>query len=391
MNENTHNFLMNLEPTQLSKLNLNPQNSIKIPFTEMSALGTAFLPMVEQFRTVTQTIDVVLPNTLYLPVDSHGNPVKLTYKIYDKLGYSNMFNNHGKNEISRLKEVDSLSTTIQTTTPIDPMTMMVAIALVEINKKLDEIKELQQNMYDFLQDDKHAKIKGNLIFLMDTFKNYKLNWNSDTYKKSAHIKALDIKQEAVQNILFYRKQIERELDKRKFIVNDSDINKQTEKCVSDFNFYKLSLYTFAFSSFMEVMLIENFDKKYLNSITKNIESNMLDYRKLYTDCFNKIENDTKKSIQTGIVKGIGFVSKTFGNAVAKAPVINKSQLDENLISVGNNLQQLSDDKSNKIAIQLSNVKDDCVHPFIDNINTIDKLYNSSHRIYFDKNNLYLVK
>lgn len=390
MDNDTHNFLMNLEPTSLSELNINSQNSVTIPFTEMSALGTAFLPMVEQFRTTTQTININSPFPLYKAVDANNNPVSLTYMIHDKLGYSSLFNNKGKQEVARMQSVNSLSATVQTTVPIDPVTLMVAAALVEINKKLDDIKELQQSMYDFLQDDKHSKVKGNLIFLMDTFKNYKTNWNSDIYKKSAHIKALDIKQEAIQNILFYRKQIERELGKRKLIANDNDINKQTEKCVSDFIFYKLSLYTFAFSSFMEIMLIENYDSKYLGDTVEKLEKQALDYRKLYTCCFNKIEKDTKKSIQSGLTKGIGFVSKTVGNAIANTPVINKTPIDEGLIAAGDKLQKFSHNKAVNTTMQLASVKDDCIRPFIDNINTIDNLYNSSHKLYFDRENIYLV-
>ncbi len=56
------------------------------------------------------------------------------------------------------------------------------------------------------------------------------------------------------------------------------------------NIYQLALYTFSFSSFLEVMLLENFDTNYLNSITSKIQEYSGDYTALYEKCVEKIES-----------------------------------------------------------------------------------------------------
>ena len=57
----------------------------------------------------------------------------------------------------------------------DPTMLFMAAALANIDKKLDSIKEIQQEMMDFLVQKEKAELKGNLTFLYDVFNNYKYN------------------------------------------------------------------------------------------------------------------------------------------------------------------------------------------------------------------------
>ena len=51
-------------------------------------------------------------------------------------------------------------------------------ALVNIDKKLDAIQELQQEMMDFLVQKDRAELRGNLIFLSDILNNYRFKKNN---------------------------------------------------------------------------------------------------------------------------------------------------------------------------------------------------------------------
>lgn len=52
---------------------------------------------------------------------------------------------------------------------------------------------------------------------------------------------------------------------------DNDVQQVKNKLKAEFDDYKLSLFLYSYASFLEVMLLENFDKDYLNSISDKIE------------------------------------------------------------------------------------------------------------------------
>ncbi len=219
--------------------------------------------------------------------------------------------------------------------------------------------------------------------------NYKYNWNNEKYKNSNHIKVLDIKQTAERKIDFYREQIASQISKKTFLHSDQDVRKQREKITAEFGDYQLSLYLYSFSSFLEVILLENFDSEYLDGITNKIENYSRLYRELYTTCYNQIEGYAKSSIQSNLLNGLSSVNKIAGKAIAKVPVISKSQIDEKLIETGDKLGKYSSARVEQSMKQLIDKQDNCVRPFIENINAINRLYNQPIELLFDKENLYI--
>ena len=51
---------------------------------------------------------------------------------------------------------------------------------------------------------------------------------------------------------------------------------------SELKDYQLSMYLYAFFSFLEIILLENYDSQYLKSISKKIEDYSFEYRDLYS-------------------------------------------------------------------------------------------------------------
>lgn len=96
--------------------------------------------------------------------------------------------------------------------------LFMAAALANIDRKLDTIKEMQQEMLEFLAQKEKAELKGNLIFLYDIFDNYKYNWNNEMYKNSNHTMVLTIKKEAEAKIIFYREQIIGKVNKNLYFI-----------------------------------------------------------------------------------------------------------------------------------------------------------------------------
>ena len=55
-----------------------------------------------------------------------------------------------------------------TTLACDPTMLFMAMALMNIEKKLDKIQEIQQELLEFLEIKETAKLKGNLNTLTQT-------------------------------------------------------------------------------------------------------------------------------------------------------------------------------------------------------------------------------
>ena len=183
----------------------------------------------------------------------------------------------------------------------DPTMLFMAAALVNIDKKLDAIKEMQQEMMNFLVQKEKAELKGNLIFLYDVLNNYKYNWNNEMYKNSSHTMILAIKKEAEAKIVFYREQIIAKVNKKFLIHSDQTVNKQLQAVQDQFKDYQLALYALAFSSFLDVMLVGNYDKEYLSGISEKLHDYSMKYRELYTQCYEEISGYSSASIQSSLL------------------------------------------------------------------------------------------
>ena len=143
-----------------------------------------------------------------------------------------------------------------------------------------------------------------------------------------------------------------------------------------------------FSSFMDVMLVGNYDSDYLRGIRGKIEDYSWRYRELYTECYNQLEAYTKSTVQFSILKGLETVSTVAGERISKIPVLNKAPVDEALIGAGDRLNKMESKKKTKQLHKLINRQNSCVGPFVESIETVDRFYNRDMIMAFDKDTVY---
>ncbi len=357
----------------------------KISFDGIASLGSAFAQIPQAFRTVTSTVSggqqlyTLNMRGLTGTVSSlGGDGVNMLTGVFNESG---LIGNAVYNPVTNPSMI--------TTMPINPAMLCMSVALMGIEKKLDAIQQTQQQILSFLEQKEESVLKGNLKFLSDVLNNYKYNYDNERYKTNMHVKALDIKQVSEQDAIFYKKQISDLVNKKSLV----HVNQQTDKLLADvqnkFKYYKLALYQFAFSSFLEIMLLENFDHEYLEKIAKTINEQSIEYKMFYTECYDKIENNAKTSVESVLLKGLSKATKAAGETVAKVPVISKSQIDEGLIAGGDKLRQLGNKKAEKAMDQFRENKADEVMIFAESIKNVDTLYNSPMRILFDDSNFYI--
>ena len=350
------------------------QKGTKIPLSRVTALGTGLQPLASAVQQVV----------------SKGQAVSGYYKVTIPAGTQLAQFKDGSGFLGTALDSSGIAGQARLNPPMrDPTMLFVAAALANIDKKLDAIQETQQEMMAFLSQKEKSALRGNFDFLHDVYNNYKHNWNSEKYKTANHIKALDIRQSASQMIDFYREQIKARVGKQLFLHTDQDVKKQLERVTEDFKEYQLALYLYGFAYFLEVLLQENFDAAYLDAIATKIDELSFQYRELYTEVYSQVEKYSKTSLQSRLFSGLSIANKAAGEAIAKIPVISKSQIDETLIGAGEKLGAYSDRRVKGTMHQLVEQQSGCVRPFIENITMINQMYNQPLSIVFNNETLYI--
>ncbi len=374
------------EPRQmLTKIDLHPMvfedrnelaNRTQLPLATIGALGTAFEPIMAAFQKF--TADEAGKSGLYRVAVPPGAHLAFSK---DKGGFIGGVLDDLNNQLQGQATLSPIS--------IDPTMLFMAVTLANIERKLDTIQETQKEILDYLIKKDRAELKADILTLHNTMKEFRFHWNNDAYKKNIHIKVLDIKQAADRKIIFYRDQIEALNQKKKLIENEIDVKKDQEKYLEQFKDYKLALYLYAFSSFVEVLLLENYGADYLDGVITKIDGYLNSFDDLYLDFCATIEGKQKATIEARLLRGSAKVIGSFGKAINKIPIISNSQIDENLIATGQKIADFSLNRVRENIDPLLDIDQKFAEPFVENIKTIKHLYNSSYALVFDQENLYL--
>lgn len=363
------------------------ENSVQVPWSEVSALGISMAPLANVFQGVLDT-GTAATETLYKAVFDNGGHLAAAKGG----GFRGTVLSNVNNKLMGQARFEAVEVAKDMPNPIafNPAMMVMAVALVGIEHKLGDIQETQKEILDLLKEDEKAELKANLLFLTDIVNNYKHNWNNDIYKKSNHVKVLDIRQSAEKSIIKHRDKIKAQIDKKKLIQLDKDVKGKLEDMKSEMQDYQLAVYLYGMSSYLDVMLAEGFESAYLQNVIDKVRNYSIEYRETYTKVYEKLELESDKTVQAALIGGLGKITKVSGKAIAKVPVISKTQLDENLIDAGDNLKQHKDTRGGKRLNVLVSKSSAHVEPFVENLETVNRLYNEPVTLMFDQSNLYII-
>lgn len=123
------------------------------------------------------------------------------------------------------------------------------------------------------------------------------------------------------------------------------------------------------------MLSKNFQAEYLNKISDEIREQALQFRKLYTDCYDKIEKLKQEAVTTQAAKKVANVSKTVGNFIGKIPVVSKGPVDEFLVDMGEIISEAEKEQMKKTLNFFIQYKESGLIPIAEHIEMINKLSN----------------
>lgn len=363
---------------------------IKIPLGEIATVGGVFAQLSPALRTVAQT--VTMDGFGYMPINNLGGEALRQFAKNTPGIYAGSFKSltTGKATMAQWVKLGPQTVTANSVMPINPMMMAMAVMMVQVNQKLDAIQKTQQEILSFLQEDKKAKQQGDLNMLTDILDKYRFNWDNEQYRNNYHMKVLDIKQSAEQNIIFYQKQITDKIKGLPAVFLDKTIRDTMDKIADNFHDYSMALYLFSFSSYLEVMLLGNFSKEYLNSVAQRVR----DYQTYYQDQFKKcrayIAKASGDSVQMKVQDAVGQAGKFLGNLIGSAPLLNKGPVDEWLKDGGEQLIKGKEERIAKLVAEFDAEQDTGSELFVDSIRNVELVCNKTQAVMFDKENLYLV-
>lgn len=356
-----------------------PAECITFPLAELSSLGAVFSSLPAAFSSVTQTAGQ--GKVLY----------EATFPVAGKLAQAKDGSGFlgaivGKKGVvgqARFHEVKGAAEAASSASM-----MFMALAIMAINKSLKDISENQKDIINFLEVDKQTQLKGDLIILSEIIEEYQHNWNNSQYRSNREMQVLDIRRSAEQNILFYREMIEKKLGKQSFI--HLDTGKTLNDAQFKFRYYKLALYLYAFSSFLDIMLLENFDAAYLNSVVSKIKNYSLEYDQFFQKSLENVEKYASTSLQARSLQGLAIAGKFAGEQIAKIPdKDNKIKIDDKLISGSGKLDKINTEAIKKTVDSFTAVEDSGIQMFSDKIQLINRMYNEPLCLMFDGENMYL--
>ena len=360
--------------------NVKEDEGAKIPFNKLASLGiaAAFVkPFTEliQAKQISGLYQVSLPEGTHLASFKNGA---------GNLGtaLSNKTNKIAGQAVLNPADIQSIT--------IDPTAIAMMAMLANMEKKLADIQELQREMMQFLEQKEKSEQRGNLIFLQDIYENYKFNTDNEKYVQNNHVKVLDIKQSAEQKIDFYKSQIKAKLEKGDPIHLDSDVSSQEKKLKNDLGEYQLALYTYAFSSLMDIVFLENFEKDFLEKIKEKIKAYKFEYQSIYTEVFNYIEKRSDSSLQQLGLDVVSKATKGLGELFENTIIADKTGIDKTLTKTGEDISDFKNKRTDDKTFKLIENKESKVEPFIDNIEKINTVYNKPAIIAFDNDNIYVI-
>ena len=363
-------------------------NAIKLSFDQIPALGVALGSLPEAFRKITTTFDVP---TLLQPTTKEGvllNPAILNKTKSGLIG--SYFDAENKLAQARFQIVDPGTIKSVATIPYDPTSLFIAAALSQINQKLDAIQDTVNEMFEYMKQKDKAELRGNIRVLENTLEVYRDNWNNDTWRNTAHTKVEDIKQESEKAIIHLRSQIKTKLAEKGPIEIRITVDNRLSEILDRLKEYQLAVYTYSFASFLEPMLCENYSENNLTNIASRISDHGIEYRELYTDCYEAIETNAQESIDAVALNGVASAVSGIGSIIRKNPNGQFTPNDEAHNDSGKGVGGFNNEQTQALMEKLVHAKAPDISPFRESIEAINNLHNKPQQIIADRDNIYLL-
>ena len=363
----------------------------KIPISNLALLGTAFSQMSEAARTTVTTVtgEIKMEN-LFVGIWPEGANGRLSInEIGATVG--NIMGEKGIDSRMLFKPIGGVSVenTITSIKSIDPTMIAIAVALMEINRKLDGIQSSIDEVLRFLETDKQANQRGNLQTLAEIMEDFKRKGNDSKFCENRNHTVQEIQRDSRHDIEFYKTRIETAVKKKKTFHSRSDVREYVNSITTNFAEYQLACYLYAYSAFLDTVLRKDFEEESIDNCRNRIIRISEDYDALFRECRAQIASYQRSSAENKVVGGIGKTAGTLGKAIRSIPVIEKGQVDELLLNAGDVLRDVNKDTVKAQVNNLEVLENNRMGDFLNGIGVVGALCNRKSAMITDGMNLYV--
>lgn len=369
---------------------LNLDRAIELPIDDLASLGVGLASLPEPFRTATIKIASHVDG-LFRVTDASGKPLseQLLFKFKDGSGNLAAFKDASGLHQTRLNKAGDVVQTIATKVPYDPTLMFVAVALMEVNRKLDEIKDVVQDILDYLKIHDHAELKAGFEALDEIRRDYMFNSKNKAWLSERQITVGRIREKARVQINQHAELLEGKL--KKFdgfhLMMDEKKSSETAQTLKD---YQTACCLFAYATIENVLLMQTFDAGYLEGIASDLHKYAVDYKERYDRCIDAVQAYARDAIGAQVAGAVGTAANWLGGAVKATPVGDATPLDEGLEDLGNSLKGVGLNDANCEVKKLAFGHPSFMDSFIEAVEDINHRHNEPQVIAMGDGAVYIL-
>ena len=272
----------------------------------------------------------------------------------------------------------------------DPAAVAVAAALAQINQKLDGIQDSIDRIFGYLRaKDKAADLAAldNLKAILDE---YRYNLDNAQFKRLKLALVQDVNSHAQMRIRELQTHLSEAGRKKGLLELRGQAADAATAALDDLKDYQLAVYLHSFSSFLGVMLLENYDAGYLTMKAEDIREKTCEYRKAYTACFDAIKSRNRETLDSLVLGGISAGLSGLGHLMEMTILSDATDIDEALADAARGIGDFNDSENDRLVHLLMQAKDPGVRPFAEGIDAVNRVYNRPYQVLTDGESVYVL-
>lgn len=370
-----------------TRASMENKSVMTMPIAQLAILGAGVSSLLPAFRTVTQTTTIPADGLYRLANAAVGD----TLKVAKNGNFWGAFKTaKGTSKFAQLQAVGTTTANSSMVMPIDPATLMIAVALFSIEQKLGTIEDMQKQIISFLAIEQESEIEADIETLSAMMTKYKYNWDNENFITNNHKLVLDIQRTARKHLNTYQKQVAEVIGGKKLFVSQSKVNDALADLLRKFKYYRLTMYAFSMASFIEIILSGDFKEENIRLVKEELEKLSSNYRDLFGQCSVYLEKLSDSSVETNVLKGLGTASKAMGKFIDSIPKIREGQVDEFLQERGDKMQGNATRIERQVIEAFAEISNPGVWMFVEKLEDLIQIYGRTTEICFDEKQIYLI-
>ncbi len=301
------------------------------------------------------------------------------YKVTFKNGFNGQLSKF-KNENAYLGSGISNGKMAQarlTQIPFDPTKLFMGLMLFDLEQKANQLLALGQEILNAVYDVEEAKHKGYAKELESIIEDYHNNWQSSSFISQKLGIIGNIKSESQGGLAFYEKEIRSVINIPVTFVFISKANENVNKLHRFIDGYRLCFYNLAMATYLEALLLKNFETTNLKTIYDRIIELEKAYDTLLTACADWQKRYLSNAIGRNIAPQLNQMDSWLAGKLTKI-----EKLEYHKIYEGDAEKYVPpEEQKERLAARM----DSGISPISSSLKEIDDLHNHEQTIYINKN------